>query len=435
ISISGDGSAAVSAAAAAASEALATAGAATAMTQAGIATTQAGIATTQATASATSANASGNAATAALASQTAAAASASDAAASFDSFDDRYLGAKAAEPALDNDGNALLTGALYYRTTAPVGMKVFGGATWAAAAALAPSAFIETLLDDANAAAARATLELGIVATQNTVPIAQGGTGAATELAARASLGVARGIEPIAASVASNNLTITINPTTLDFRSTTLGDGAVSTVSLASAVSCVVPNGATLGSIPAFLTRLAVLAINNAGTIEVAVVALTGSVDLSEKGLISTTALSTGADSDNVVYSTTARTNVAYRLVGFIEYTQAAAGVYATAPSLVGGNSSPLAMWLAGYGRKWQTVTRTSGVNYTNLTGRDIQFLVTGNNSAATQVTCAVDNFAFPTTIQSAGGVFSILADYPIPPGSVYTYTVAVGTVTVSELR
>ena len=51
-----------------------------------------------------------------VASEVAAAASAASAAASYDSFDDRYLGPKAAAPTLDNDGNALITGALYFDT-------------------------------------------------------------------------------------------------------------------------------------------------------------------------------------------------------------------------------------------------------------------------------------------------------------------------------
>lgn len=36
------------------------------------------------------------------------------AASNFDSFDDKFLGAKSSPPALDNDGNALIDGALYY---------------------------------------------------------------------------------------------------------------------------------------------------------------------------------------------------------------------------------------------------------------------------------------------------------------------------------
>ena len=57
---------------------------------------------------------------------------ANSAASSYDSFDDRYLGAKAADPTLDNDGNALLTGALYFNTVANA-MKVYTGSAWDAA--------------------------------------------------------------------------------------------------------------------------------------------------------------------------------------------------------------------------------------------------------------------------------------------------------------
>ena len=74
----------------------------------------------------------GNAATSASAasgSATAAAGSATSAAASYDSFDDRYLGPKATPPTLDNDGNALLTGALYFDTVANL-MKVYTGSSW-----------------------------------------------------------------------------------------------------------------------------------------------------------------------------------------------------------------------------------------------------------------------------------------------------------------
>jgi hypothetical protein len=46
-----------------------------------------------------------------------------------DSFDDRYLGTKTSDPTLDNDGNALAAGALYFSTTENV-MKVYDGASW-----------------------------------------------------------------------------------------------------------------------------------------------------------------------------------------------------------------------------------------------------------------------------------------------------------------
>ena len=85
----------------------------------------AGSATTaseKATAAATSA-------TAAATSATAAASSATDAANTLDAFDDRYLGNKSSDPSVDNDGNALLTGALYFKTTDNI-MRVYTGSAW-----------------------------------------------------------------------------------------------------------------------------------------------------------------------------------------------------------------------------------------------------------------------------------------------------------------
>jgi hypothetical protein len=71
----------------------------------------------------------GNDAIAAAASASAASSSATAAAASYDSFDDRYLGAKSSDPTLDNDGNALLTGAIYWNSSTSV-MKVWSGSAW-----------------------------------------------------------------------------------------------------------------------------------------------------------------------------------------------------------------------------------------------------------------------------------------------------------------
>jgi hypothetical protein len=86
-------------------------------------------AATSAAAAAVSETNAASSASAASTSATNAANSATAAAASFDSFDDRYLGAKSSAPSVDNDGNALLTGALYFDTTANV-MRVYNGSSW-----------------------------------------------------------------------------------------------------------------------------------------------------------------------------------------------------------------------------------------------------------------------------------------------------------------
>lgn len=82
-----------------------------------------------AAAAATSATNASNSATAAASSASSAASSASSAAASYDAFDDRYLGSKSSDPTVDNDGNPLLTGALYWNTTVPE-MRVYTGTAW-----------------------------------------------------------------------------------------------------------------------------------------------------------------------------------------------------------------------------------------------------------------------------------------------------------------
>lgn len=98
---------------------------------------------TNAAASATSATNSKNAAatseanaassaSAALASKNAAATSETNAAASFTNFDKRYLGQKASDPTVDNQGAALSAGALYFNTTVNE-MRVYFGGSWVTA--------------------------------------------------------------------------------------------------------------------------------------------------------------------------------------------------------------------------------------------------------------------------------------------------------------
>ena len=140
-------SAAATSATAAANSATASASSAsTASTQASNASTSASTASTQATNSANSA--------------TASASSATSAAASFDSFDDRYLGAKSSAPSTDNDGDALITGALYFNTSSN---QIFSwtGSAWVA---IKPSSSEQTNID---AVAADAT-DIGAVAGKAT---------------------------------------------------------------------------------------------------------------------------------------------------------------------------------------------------------------------------------------------------------------------------
>jgi hypothetical protein len=130
--------AATSASSALTSQTAAATSATSAAASATAAATSATSAAASATAAATSATSAATSASSALTSQTAAATSAADAATSassaattYDNFDDRYLGAKSTAPTVDNDGNALITGAMYFNSVSGV-MSVWSGSAWVA---------------------------------------------------------------------------------------------------------------------------------------------------------------------------------------------------------------------------------------------------------------------------------------------------------------
>jgi hypothetical protein len=127
-----------------------------AATSAAAAATSASNASTSASNASTSA---GNASTSA----TAAAASATSAANTYDAFDDRYLGSKSSAPSVDNDGNALLTGALYWNT-ATNNLFVWTGSTWTSAAFTSGGFLVNTnnLSDVSSTSTARTNLGLAI---------------------------------------------------------------------------------------------------------------------------------------------------------------------------------------------------------------------------------------------------------------------------------
>ena len=162
--------AAASETAAAASETAAAGSASTASTQATNAATSAtsaassaSTATTKASEASTSATNAASSASSAASSASAASASKDAALAALDSFDDRYLGQKTSDPTVDNDGDALIAGALYFNTTDDV-MKVYEGSTWVAAYASLSGALLQAnnLSDVQSATAARTNLGVAI---------------------------------------------------------------------------------------------------------------------------------------------------------------------------------------------------------------------------------------------------------------------------------
>ena len=230
-------------------------------------------------------------------------------------------------------------------------------------------------------------------------------------------------IYPISASVAANAMTVTLNPCSLAFRSTTLGSGTTSTAKVTSAITMTVSSGSTLGTVNNVQSQIVVLAINNAGTIELAVVNIAGGNNLDETTLITTTAEggAGAADSASTIYSTTARSSVAFRVVGVIISTQATAGTWITAPSTIQGmgGQALTSMQSLGYG---QVVTNmlvsegTSGTTYYNTTSRPVFYSAV----AATNIS----NVTVGGITAAAPSAANLVAtSWVVPPGKGYSIT------------
>jgi hypothetical protein len=120
-------------------------------------------ASTSASNASTSASNAATSATNAANAQTAAETARDQTLTAYDNFDDRYLGSKTSDPTLDNDGNALVGGALYFNSVAG-SMKVYTGSAWVDAYASGSSFVVKSnnLSDLTNFSTARTNLGLAI---------------------------------------------------------------------------------------------------------------------------------------------------------------------------------------------------------------------------------------------------------------------------------
>lgn len=240
-------------------------------------------------------------------------------------------------------------------------------------------------------------------------------------------------LQPITASVAANALTIGLNPTALDFRTPAGSSGLPLSRSVDTPITLTVPSGATLGTTSGQQSRLIFLALDNAGTVELGIVREGGGLLLDETNLVSTVAISASSNTAGTVYSQTARTTVAYRVVGFVDITEATAGVWATAPSLVQGvgGQAMASQSSFGFGQAWVDVTgsRLSGTTYYNTTGKLILAYVTPA-SAASPSAAFVNGFTLFTGVNTVTPYI-----IPVPPNGSYSSTPGGGVSRWVELR
>lgn len=110
-------------------------------------------------------------------------------------------------------------------------------------------------------------------------------------------------------------------------------DGTFEVLELATALSLTISSGSTLGAASAREFKVAVLLINDAGTLRLGVAGRPSG--LRDNALVSSTAEggAGAADSARTIYTGTAVTSKRARVLGYLTYTLTTAGTWATAPS------------------------------------------------------------------------------------------------------
>lgn len=211
-------------------------------------------------------------------------------------------------------------------------------------------------------------------------------------------------------TVAANALTVALKSNagtdpsssdlvTIAFRSSTATSGVYVKRTVSAALSVVVSSGSTLGHASAVNQYVHVYAIDNAGTVELAV---SGQRLSDETALVSTTAEggAGAADSAVLLYSTTARSNVACRYLGRMKSSQATAGTWASSITEISNDyfSGPVV-------RSEVFVTGANGYGSTNTKIRRLVTSVTNTGSAITFADTAANGSSF--TINE-DGIYSI---------------------------
>jgi hypothetical protein len=145
----------------------------------------------------------------------------------------------------------------------------------------------------------------------------------------------------LAASVSGDALTINLtqydgasdpsfsSPSIVSFRNATITSGSINAIGVTFATSITIPSGATIGTPNSYNGYIYVYALNDSGTVVLAVSLTPFPLD----ALVSSTDISGGGSSASTLYSDGALTNVPIQYLGKIVAPQTVAGTWSTSPS------------------------------------------------------------------------------------------------------
>ena len=170
-------------------------------------------------------------------------------------------------------------------------------------------------------------------------------------------------IQPISTNtISAGGFTVTLAPTTLVFRSPTSTNGTTYTRQVLSSLTLPIVSGATFGYPVSTSSRIAIIAIDNGGTVLLGACSVNN--ELTETNLISTTILNGSSTSTYTYYASTGGlSGLAYRVVGYIDATYTGAGVWTSIEKVQGaGGNSVVAL---ASGSRYVTLDSTTGSSIT----------------------------------------------------------------------
>lgn len=241
----------------------------------------------------------------------------------------------------------------------------------------------------------RYTMETNGSGTMSFVPVAKGPQARQNYSLAFA---VGSNIGTVTLNGADGNAISSTNIVDLMFRNATATTGTPSLVSVsAGSLTVTIDSGATMGFVSGVAHWIYVYAMNNAGTVELAVSGTPFATHLVQ----TTTVLDTSADLDSVLYSDTARTSLAIRYLGRILSTQATAGTWAsTATRIELANGDTVV-------QKSQVRLRSTN-GHGNTTGTKIRIYATIVENVGPAITYATNAGAGDTFTINEEGIYSI---------------------------